>query len=364
MAQKKKVIWVIVFLMVGVVSCSMALHVQKMMSMASQEYWEAHKLIGVSLYQKRDHEKSHQVFSPFTFLKLQKDLKAQQIEMAAYQAVNAKVTWQGQVLEAQVVGVEPVLLQWLDLELEQGRLLSWADEGQKVAVMGSALPSSGVVIFNQRDGLWGIGRLRSAEVSPWFDFDLNRCLLVPLSVLPSLGEVLNPKSLILKYQHQTAEEAQIIFTKILAGYLSDSVFFQNPQDWGMVTRSLALFHKLLWFFSGLMVFLGFVFMVQMMRQLLIERRYELGLRMALGATQKECVLYLMAQVLVLVGISSGLGFILTFCLAAVISYVMDWPWALSALGLWVGVILMFISIGVVGFQLRAIYKSLPVDWLR
>ena len=332
-----------------------------MIDAANQAYWEKYKLIGVSLYQSGEHE-SPQTFILPRWRQLQDNLKTQQIAVIAYQPMGASITTHGKSVQAQIVGVEPDLFAWLGTKLQSGRFLSKVDDTKKIVVSGHAVASD-LFIINQKEVLSTVGVLESIESSPWFDFDINQCLFVPLTTLPRLGASLDPTSLLLKYQDQDIESVQETFQTFFRSYAKSSLFFQNPQSWDLLQGQIRLFHEIIWLFSFFMVLLGLIFIVQMMNALLTQRRYELGVRMALGASATDCMRYMMAQVFLLTITASAIGFVVSLMITGFLATLYSWPWIFSLLGLMMHFGLIFISLCIVRFQLRKIYQSMPYEFL-
>lgn len=344
LAEKKQVVFVLIFLTLGVGSCTTTLHMNAMMKAESQRYAAAHQLMGISLYQT-DFSQKQAIFSLSKWRQLQRDLKAQQIEVMAYQSVNG----------LHIVGVEPDILHWLGVKLKSGRFLLKIDEGQKIAVVGSAVAPEAVLPV--------VGVLEPMDNVPWFDFDINQSIFIPLTTLPRLGTPLDPKSILLKVKTEQKKEIQKTVETFFKIYSEDALFFQDPQNWGFVKHQVQLFGQVIGGFSFVMLFLGGVFLVQVIHHLLAQRRHELGVRMAVGASATDCLLYMMAQIFLLTATASGIGLLLSLLITALLSVMCAWPWVLSIIGLLVHVGVIVLGLTIVFIPLLRIKNSMPGAFL-
>jgi putative ABC transport system permease protein len=121
----------------------------------------------------------------------------------------------------------------------------------------------------------------------------------------------------------TPETSPIHFEQALRGYLGQKYHFDKNDKAAIGLYSTGVFYRFLyWFLIGVNMFLTFCGLIvltvgsigvaNIMFLIVTERTYEIGLRKAIGATDRDIFIQLLLEVLIIVGLGGGLGIIASF----------------------------------------------------
>jgi putative ABC transport system permease protein len=262
------------------------------------------------------------------------------------------------------------LLETLDATLATGRFIDDAIDGYPTVVLGAlAAERLGITSLDQPvlvwidDSWWSVvGILDPLPLAP----EIDRSALVGREIAEALGADMAPTTIYVR-----AEEAFIDDVRAVLGPTADpehpeAVEVSRPSDAIEAKAAAATaFTSLFLGLGAVAVLVGGLGIANVMLMAVLERRNEIGLRRALGATRGHIVGQFLAEAVLLAGFGGILGAILGAAIAAAYATSQGWLVALPVAGLAVGVA----AAGAVG-GLAGIYPALraantpPTDALR
>lgn len=239
-----------------------------------------------------------------------------------YTTVPLKIQFNDQMQIAEVIGTSPDLFSKMTWSLQQGRELHELDKYSKVIVIGAMLakelvrqktePVLGSLVSLEGEYFKIIGILEELNFDPVLNFDPNHCIFfhsafvehfINEACLQDFVVFLNNMTLI-----KAEDEVKDLIRKL---HPESRSFIKNP-----VILQKALFKqidlttRILKIVSMIALFLGFVSMLNQFIIQLAERKAEMGVRLALGATLKVLALQFFEETLILSILAGTLGMIL------------------------------------------------------
>lgn len=241
---------------------------------------------------------------------------------------SGMAVFRGQTFLASVTGATPHLAPLAGLKMAAGRFLSPLDEGAAVAVLGhdaaAELTGSGRALavgdlVRVDDAMVQVvGLLAETPRNTLLPTDFGRSVIVPLGSVKRIRPSASIDAVLMKMADGTDERvtgraAQAFFASLGRGgemrvdsarQLIDSMRSQMKTVAGMIAA-----------LGGVALVVGGVGVMNVMLMSVLERRQEVGLRMAVGATRRDITLMFLAEAVVLSGLGAlcGLGIGLAAC---------------------------------------------------
>lgn len=290
-------------------------------------------------------------------------------------AVSATVRRTDMISSAETSGIavqatDHDLLETLGATLAAGRFIDEAIDGYPAVVLGAvAAERLGIGSLDHPvlvwiDSSWWsvVGILEPLPLAP----EIDRSALIGREIAEALGADMAPTTIYVR-----AEDAFINDVRAVLGPTADpehpeAVEVTRPSD-AIEARAAAAtaFTSLFLGLGAVAVLVGGLGIANVMLMAVLERRNEIGLRRALGATRGHIVGQFLAEAVLLAGLGGVIGAVLGAAIAAAYATSQGWLVALPIAGLIVGVA----AAGVVG-GLAGIYPALraantpPTDALR
>lgn len=201
-----------------------------------------------------------------------------------------------------IIGTLSGLDSHLEWPLRAGRTLHPLDEQSKVAVVGQALQNK----VGQTLSLYGqyfeiVGVLEEIPANPLIEFNPNRAIFISLSTLARLKPLSGVNSFIVQSEHLPLLVAEQMFKdkiKILLGIeqvmLRDATLFAQ-----VLIKQVSMTIQMLKLLALTTLLLGMLSMVNLLIILIDERKKEIGLRLALGATAMTIGWQFLREILIL-----------------------------------------------------------------
>jgi putative ABC transport system permease protein len=269
-----------------------------------------------------------------------------------------------------VLATDHDLLDTLGATLAAGRFIDEALDGYPAVVLGAITAERlGITTLDHPalvwidDGWWSVvGILDPLPLAP----EIDRAALVGREIAEARGADMAPTTIYVR-----AEEAFIDDVRAVLGPTADpehpeAVEVSRPSDAIEAKAAAATaFTSLFLGLGAVAVLVGGLGIANVMLMAVLERRNEIGLRRALGATRGHIVGQFLAEAVLLAGFGGIIGAILGAAIAAAYATSQGWLIALPIGGLVIGVA----AAGAVG-GLAGIYPALraantpPTDALR
>ena len=258
----------------------------------------------------------------------------------------------GRSVDASVLGVTPAWAHVARFDLEAGRFLTDMDAQRLHCVVGAEVsknmrragvfPVLGawVQVGNQHCQIVGVGRRWPSNF--FIMANLNRSLMLPLTMVQSLSNA--------------SVEIHDVAFKVMAGYATQvvqnqlqsrlkqwkpkaQIYFKNPEALiEQVTQQRQTLTILLGVIGGISLLVGGVGIMNIMLVALAERKHEIGLRMALGATQRDIRQLFLAEAVVLTVAGGVLGILIGSLGVVVIAWISAWHYTFLVIPVVIGFI--------------------------
>lgn len=261
-----------------------------------------------------------------------------QIELIApYINAYGNTSFNGKKLEAQVIAATPEIYQIMKLSLKDGRFVQSIDHYNTYAVIGSSLAEKlriqgvsntiGSKIRINNHYFTVIGVLNTSKRSLFLYADLNKSIIIPIQS----SAMLNPEAHIDNVIFRVKEGSdlnhiqEIIKKAIHSINPTYRLYFENPnQITNIVAKQRKSFTWLLGFVGAISLIVGGIGVMNIMLVSVIERRQEIGIRLAIGARQKDILIMFVSESIALTCLGGIIGIILGLSITYVIGRLSGW----------------------------------------
>ena len=365
-SQKKQAWSAIVVLTLSVACLSSCFHIKKMLNVQLASLAPI-PMLNANVYPAQG-SISHKAFGIHAFEALSKRL-APSIQSAVYQQTGLTAQIKGMPIEAFVIGVDPVLLSWFGFSLKEGRLLAKEDDGQKVAVVGAQIAKrleaaqTSLIGIQKRDILSVVGVLDTASTSSLWSYPSEDLIIVPMTTLSRLGVPLEGASFIVTSEVLSIDE---LMSELESVFNSDDYYhlwIQNPlaqEQWVFFEQ---FFSKTTVIVGSLLGLLGFGMMLQLLNTWFHQRRYEIGLHLALGASTQQCICWIRTHLLLLALISGVAGGFISLLITVLLATFFSWSLTFYSYGFVVLGFPMILVAGLIHLKSSIIKEIEPYAWL-
>lgn len=250
----------------------------------------------------------------------------------------------GQRLQASLLGVTPAFFSVLGLHVQNGRLLSPFDGHTSFCVIGrtvaeqisrySAESPIGQFIHTGKTLCKVIGTLQKWPDNIFLSVTPDRAVLMPLQTVM----INNPSATLQNAILKVADNSDIGLTGNtlevrLQRLLPDrQIFVRSPTSLiERIRRQSDILTLYLGLAGGITLFVGGIGIMNMMLVSVMERRREIGIRLALGAKRRQIRGLFLAEA-ILLSLAGGLpGILLGLIAARITAYLLHWPFEIMLL---------------------------------
>lgn len=241
-----------------------------------------------------------------------------------------------------VLGADVSLLDAIGGELAAGTFLNEATAGQPVVVLGAvAAQRLGITDVRARPRVWlgdhwftVVGVLEPLALTP----DVDRSVLVGLPASQRLlGADADPSKVYVRADPDRLEEVRALVAPTAAPDAPEEVEVSRPSD-ALEARAAAktAFTSLFLGLGAVALLVGGVGIANVMFVSVLERRGEIGLRRALGATRRHIWLQFTSESLLLSGLGGAAGVGVGAAVTVAYAASQGWSWVLPWLALFGG----------------------------
>lgn len=261
------------------------------------------------------------------------------LEVAPYTNSYSASSFQGSTLNGDIIGAEQGLSSIMKLSLLHGRFLYLIDNYNLYAVLGYELFQKAKKISLNPIGqqikigehyFTIIGALKPWEQNSFVYADLNRAIFIPIQASLLLTKFTQINTIIVKVKPKT--DVTILKQKI-TDYINQNtihqrIYFNSPQQLvDSMTKQKEIFTIFLGFIGGIALLVGGIGVMNIMLVSVAERRREIGIRLAVGATPKDISLLFLVESVILALTGGILGVILGVFISFIIAEARRWAFA-------------------------------------
>lgn len=249
----------------------------------------------------------------------------------------------------EILAAFPSMSEVVGLKAAQGRLLADVDADSLVAVVGSELahptrPGAKAASLGDqvRAGAYlyrVVGILAPTPSNNLSPVDFNRAIVIPFGSAKRSVGVVNPTGALVKMSPDASDEqvAAGLPAALGFGVTGERLTIQNArQAIAAIKAQRAAQTRLLGALGGVSLLVGGLGVMNVMLMGMMERRREIGLRVALGATPHDIQLMFLAEAVVLAAAGGLFGCVLGAAAAYVAAMVSRWEFSLALYALPLG----------------------------
>jgi putative ABC transport system permease protein len=300
------------------------------------------------------------------------------IEVAPYTNYFAGISYNSHPLQGVVIGADENLAKVIKIQLAQGRFVSSLDKSLFYCVIGSDLAESlkkagvfqpigkQISLGNNIYTIIGVAKPRTENI--FLNADIDKSAIIPIQNSFLLDKQIAIQNIIFKLSGTVdLDKVQKQIANAVKKTLpSQQLFFISPRQLlDSMEKQRHTLTLLLGLIGGISLVVGGIGVMNIMLVSVIERRREIGVRMAIGATGKDIGVMFIIEAIVLTVIGGLLGIAVGVLISFIAAEVSGWGFSFFFLPPLIG---FFVSalVGIVSGFYPA-YKAAqldPIDTLR
>lgn len=298
--------------------------------------------------------------------------------IAPYTTVYQSINFKGQSIDAETIGATSALAPVVKLKIADGRFVSDFDGNNFFCVIGDQiakqLKTLGVVnpigtqLQLNKNFFTVIGVAEPWQTNLFIFADLNQSLIIPIQTSFLLSKYAEIQNILLRLDKganmiQAQQKIQTTLQNLLPG---DQIDFRSPkQIINIMVKQRSTFTWLLGTIGGISLLVGAIGVMNIMLVSVVERKREIGIRMAIGARRSDIRWMFLIESMTLTVFGGILGVIIGLVTAIIISYVSGWGFYFNGLPVVLG-FAVSVLVGIVSGLYPAIRASRldPIDCLQ
>lgn len=238
-----------------------------------------------------------------------------------------------------IIGTLSGFDQQLGWPLASGRRLHRLDEQSKVAVVGQGVQAKLKSLINISGSyVEVVGILGNIEPSPLLDFDPNDAIFIGMEMLARLKPFPWVDSFIVQSLSLPLLSAEQHFTRLLNAQLGNiEIFIRDARLFQQaLLKQVNMTIQMLKMIALTTLLLGFLSIVNLLVILIDERKKEIGLRLAVGATALDIGWLFLREIMLLCSLGAILGIVFGHLAAYIIVMKLGLTYYFGWLSWWIG----------------------------
>ncbi len=263
------------------------------------------------------------------------------LDVAPYTQLYNPMQYEGRSVNGSVLGITNTFSQVIHLEIASGRLISSFDQHSLFCVIGSNLYDD-LKKINFRDPLGKQLQIGQnfftivGVVKPWPEnsfvyANIDSSVLIPILTSTTLSQYSTINNVILRLAPRAnIEELNSHITQYINQEIPGKrLFFRSAKE---LISSMAKQSQILTIFLGLIggisLLVGGIGVMNIMLVSVVERRREIGIRLAVGATRADIRYLFLTEAVLLSLVGGTLGVLIGIMIAFVIAWLWHWEFLL------------------------------------
>lgn len=281
--------------------------------------------------------------------------QTQSMDVAPMMSIFSPLKVKGQPVNAHVIGADESLLSLAQARMASGRFIAQLDGASRFCVIGADLYHklqrlgilfpTGQHLSLGNDGCVVVGVLAPWEKSLFVPSDLNQAVILPLEAAHQIDDVAKVNSVVMRMPNtiNLKTEQSKVEALIKSLFQGAQLRFSSPERLvnGVREQRRSLSY-LLALIGGVSLLVGGIGVMNMMLVSVVERRREIGIRLALGAARRDIHQMFLIEAALLACVGGGAGVLLGSAGSAMIAAHAGWrfEWLADPIGLGLGVALL------------------------
>ncbi|WP_264774196.1 ABC transporter permease [Coxiella burnetii] len=263
---------------------------------------------------------------------------SQQIALVApYTSLFNTLYFEGKQTEGQVLGATAELAEIVKIQIDKGRFVSYLDRNSFFCVIGSDVGKDFLAkgIANPIGHQISIGKFVFTIIGVakhwqpnWFLYaDINKGAIIPLATSFFLSKDAQINNLLFRLvpDPDIAEVQNALADKMSQLYPQLKTTFRSPdQIIGIMKKQQNTFTWLLGSIGGIALLVGGIGVMNIMYVSVIERRREIGIRMAVGARRANIRRMFLVEAIILTLFGGLLGILVGVAIASILALATGW----------------------------------------
>jgi putative ABC transport system permease protein len=297
-------------------------------------------LLSVTIYEKRLADPSQSRPFELSDVAELKSASPSIESVAPYMVTYADSSFNTHALNATIDGISDPLFQMLHLSILTGRATSSLDVGRNYCMIGSdlakTLRSFGVInpigIQLQVGHVYEtiVGVLAPFVPTIFFRNDLNQSILLPLDNTYIVSSQATIQNILIRTLPNThfEELEESLKNKMMIMMPKKSLYFVSPEQiLDVVSKQHQTFTWMLGMIGGIALLVGAIGVMNVMLMSVMERRQEIGIRIAVGATKNNILAMFLWEAVIQTVLGGLLGVILGIIISYAIAQFAHWTFA-------------------------------------
>lgn len=259
------------------------------------------------------------------------------VDVAPYTMNYYPPYYHGKRLDGNIIGMTQSLAHVAKINLASGRFISYLDKNEFYCVLGynlaQELKKMGVNDPIGKQILVGnyfftvVGTVKKWPENSFMYTDINHSLMIPISTSLLLSKYTKISSIIFKIKPDTNVDTiqKSITKKINVLTQGNHLYFRSPKE--IITsmeNQRKTFTLLLGLIGSISLLVGGIGVMNIMLVSVVERRREIGIRLAVGAKRKDIQLMFLIESVALTLFGGLLGVIVGILTSFIITLVSHW----------------------------------------
>jgi putative ABC transport system permease protein len=265
-------------------------------------------------------------------------------KIAPYTSSYSSVFFEGKKIGSNIIGVTEDLQKTIKINMRKGRFISFLDNYEYFCIIGDKLYKqvrtfySGKIIGKQLQ----LGRFYYTIIgvtdfwpeNSFFNSDINNAVLIPIQSSQVISKYATVRDLVIQLKEEVdLEDVQDSITNfvynISPGY---KLFFRSASQIIQSMQSQSqIFTLLLGMIGSISLIVGGIGVMNVMLVSVVERKREIGIRMAVGAKRKDIRMLFLIESITLSVLGGLMGIVLGVVTSYMIAYFSGWDFSFFAL---------------------------------